>query len=400
MIRHKEMMNPSRIKKLLQDSGAKTAVITEPAEFVAPESVGLAPAPAAPPRRRRPAVGSVRFAWLGAGHCGGRILAAFRSLGYGRTLALNTTRRDLDRLELPASHKMLLDIGREGAGKDMALGQKAVELHQQKILERMHKSFGGDTDHVMLCFGAGGGTGGGSIVELVTLARSYVRQIGLQRTGKSVGVIMTLPTAGEAASGAVGRNASIVAGELALMAHRGEISPLVIIDNDRVCPKQSNLTVKSYWPSINRRIAELFDTFNRQSWLPSEYTAFDPADYSSILTAGGCAVMGYTEIRDLYDRNCITRAIRDRLDQSLLAGSFDLSTARVIGGLVIGGQNQFAEIPGLAETIQYAFDTLAQVTGNATVHRGIYEDDREVLRLYTLLGGCDAPDARLRRLTH
>jgi hypothetical protein len=110
--------------------------------------------------------------------------------------------------------------------------------------------------------------------------------------------------------------------------------------------------------------------------------------------------MGYTEIRDLYDRNCITRAIRGRLDQSLLAGSFDLSTARVIGGLVIGGQNQFAEIPGLAETIQYAFDTLGQVAGNATVHRGIYEDDREVLRLYTLLGGLEAPDARLRRLTH
>ncbi len=372
--------------------------MAEPAGFVAPESVGLEPTPNTPPRRRRPAVGSIRFAWLGTGHCGGRILAAFRSLGYGKTLAVNTTRRDLDRLELPPSHKMLLDIGREGAGKDMALGCKAVELHQQKILERMHKSFGGDTDHIMLCFGAGGGTGGGSVTELITLARTYARQIGLQRVGKSVGVIMTLPSEGEITSGVIGRNASIVARELALMAHRGEISPLVIVDNDRVCPKQSNLTVKTYWPTINSRIAGLFDIFNRQSWLPSEYSALDPADYSSILTAGGCAVMGYTEIRDLLDRNCITRAIRDRLDQSLLAGSFDLTTARVVGGMVIGGHQQFAEIPGLAETIQYAFDTLAQTTGSATVHRGIYEDDREVLRLYTLLGGCDAPEARLRRL--
>lgn len=397
MIRHNGVMNPSRIKKLLQD-GISTAVVTEPAGFVAPESVGLEPTPSAPPRRRRPAVGSIRFAWLGTGHCGGRILEAFRSLGYGKTLAVNTTHRDLDRLELPASHKMLLDIGREGAGKDMALGRKAAELHRQKILERMHKSFGGDTDHIMLCFGAGGGTGGGSVVDLITLARTYARQIGLQHTGKSVGVIMTLPTAGEATSGIVGSNASIVASELTLMAHRGEISPLVIIDNERVCPKQSHLTVKSYWPTINRRIAELFDIFNRQSWIPSEYTAFDPADYSSILMAGGCAAIGYTEIRDLYDRNCITRAIRDRLDQSLLAGSFDLTSARVVGGIVIGGHNQFAEIPGLAETIQYAFDTLAQTTGNATVHRGIYEDDREVLRFYTLLGGCNAPDARFRRL--
>ncbi len=393
-------MNPSQIKKIRRMIPSFRPAVYEP-EFEAPESIGLIPAKAPVRTRcRRSAIGSVRFAWLGAGHCGGRVLAAFRLLGYGKTLALNTTHRDLDRLDLPPSHKMILDIGLEGAGKDMSLGRKAILLHQEKILERMHKSFGGDTDHIMICFGAGGGTGGGAAPELIALARNYARQIGLQRSGKSVGVLMTLPAAGEASAGVVGRNASMIARDLALMAHRGEISPLVIIDNDRVCPNSSNLTVKSYWPTVNRRIAELFDVFNRLSFQPSEYTAFDPADYSSVLTAGGCAAIGYTEIHNLHDRNCITRAIRDRLDSSLLAGSFDPTTARVVGCIVVGGKNQFAEIPGLPETIHYAFDTLAQITGNATVHRGIYEDDTEVLRLYTLLGGLEAPDPRFRRLVH
>jgi cell division GTPase FtsZ len=388
-------MNPSQIKK----NRRLIPAAYEP-EFEAPESIGLIPAEAPPrPRRRKPSVGSVRFAWLGAGHCGGRILAAFRALGYGKTLAVNTTRRDLDRLEIPASHKMLLDIGIEGAGKDMSLGRKAVQSHQAKILERMHKSFGGDTDHIMICFGAGGGTGGGAAPELIALARSYARQIGLQRSGKSIGVIMTLPTAGEAASPTVARNACMVAGELSLMARRGEISPLVIIDNDRVCPTGSNLTVKSYWPTVNQRIAELFDVFNRLSFQPSEYTAFDPADYYSILSAGGCAAMGACEVRNLDDRNCISRAVRTRLDQSLLAGSFDLSSARIIGCAVVGGKNQFAEIPGLPETIHYAFDSIAQVAPGATLHRGIYEDDTEVLRVYTLIGGLEAPATLLRRLT-
>ena len=46
------------------------------------------------------------------------------------------------------------------------------------------------------------------------------------------------------------------------------------------------------------------------------------------------------------------------------------------------------------DNIEYGFDTLAQLTGNATIHRGIYEDNRESLRVYTIIGGLDAPKQR------
>ena len=45
--------------------------------------------------------GSTRYAWIGAGQCGGRIAKSFHDLGYRKVLAVNTTHHDLDLLGLP-----------------------------------------------------------------------------------------------------------------------------------------------------------------------------------------------------------------------------------------------------------------------------------------------------------
>jgi len=343
-------------------------------------------------------VGSVRYAWLGAGQCGGRLVRAFYELGYRRVLAVNTTRRDLDYLDVPAARKLLMDIGAEGAGKDMSRGRAAVELYGQEILHHMEQWFGRDVEHIMVCFGAGGGTGSGSAVGLVELAHHYARAIGLRNPQRRVGVLMTLPTSGEAASPRIAENAYTVASELALMAWQNKISPLIIIDNDKIRHLHPNLTVKQFWPTVNRTVATLFDVFNRLSYRPSEYTAFDPTDYYSIITTGGCAVMGLTTVRDYHDKFAISRAVRQNLEQTLLAAQFDLSKARVAGSIVVGGRHMMSSVPGLQDAIDFAFDILADITGRATVHRGIYEDDREVLRVYTILGGLPTPTARLDQL--
>ena len=57
-----------------------------------------------------------------------------------------------------------------------------------------------------------------------------------------------------------------------------------------------------------------------------------------------------------------------------------------------------AQVAGLQDNINYAFDVLAAVTGRAVVHRGIYEDDCETLRVYTMISGLPAPQRRLKRL--
>ena len=342
--------------------------------------------------------GSTRYAWIGAGQCGGRLVKSFYDLGYKKVLAVNTTHHDLDLLNIPQNQKFLMNIGEKGAGKDMERGRGAVQQYQQEILHLTRQTFGSQVDHIMVCFGAGGGTGGGSATGLIEIAKRYARYIGLTEPDKKVGVIMTLPTVGEASSPLVAQNAHDVACELSRLAGERRISPLIIIDNEKINKLYPGMTVKSFWPSINSTVAGLFDIFNRVSALSSRYTSFDPVDYHSIMEAGSCAIMGLTRVDKFNDRFAISQAVKKNLEKTLLASGFNLSTAKVAGCIVVGGKKLMAEVKGLQDNINYAFDVLSEITGKATIHRGIYEDGKNFLRVYTIIGGLDAPTQRLEEL--
>ena len=343
--------------------------------------------------------GSTRFAWIGAGQCGGRLVKSFYDLGYKKVLAVNTTHHDLDMLQIPESQKFPMEIGEKGAGKDMQRGKLAVENYNQEILHLTRQIFGTQVDHIMVCFGAGGGTGSGSASGLIEVAKRYARYMGFHNPEKSVGVIMTLPTVGEASSPLVAENAYKIASELSEMAAEGQISPFIIIDNEKISKLYPGMTVKSFWPSINRTVAGLFDIFNRLSSLSSPYTAFDPVDYHSIMEVGGCAIMGLTKVDKFNDRFAISEAVKKNLEKTLLASGFDLSSAKLAGCIVVGSRNLMARAKGLQDNINYAFDVLSEITGKATIHRGIYEDNRDSLRVYTIIGGLSAPTQRLEELT-
>jgi cell division GTPase FtsZ len=342
--------------------------------------------------------GSTCYAWIGGGQCGGRLVKAFYDLGYKKVLATNTTHHDLDLLGIPEDQKFLMDIGKKGAGKDMERGEKAVQQHQQDILHHAGRIFGTQVDHIMVCFGAGGGTGSGSVFGLIEVAKKYARYIGLENANKKVGVVMTLPTVGEAGSPLVAENAYRVATRLSELASAGEISSLIIVDNDKIKKMYPGMTVKSFWPTINNTIAGLFDIFNQISALSSQYTSFDPVDYYSIMESGGCMIMGLTKVKKFDDKFAISEAVKKNLAKTLLAGGFDLSTAKLAGCIVVGGKRLMKNISGLSDNIDYAFDVFAEITGRATIHRGIYEDARDCLRVYTIIGGLDSPVARLEEL--
>jgi len=344
------------------------------------------------------AKGSTSYAWIGVGQCGGRLAKSFYDLGYKKVLAVNTTHHDLDLLDIPQNQKFLMDIGDKGAGKDMGRAGEAVQQHQQEILHLARQTFASQVDHIMICFGAGGGTGSGSVVELIEIAKRYARYVGLKNPDKRVGVIMTLPTVGEASSPLVAENAWKVATKLNEMASAGKMSPLIIIDNDKISKMYPGMTVNSFWPSINNTVTTLFDIFNKLSALSSRYTSFDPMDYHSIMEAGGCAIMGLTKVTKFGDRFAISGAMKKNLEKTLLAGGFDLTTAKLAGCVVVAGRTLMTSVKGLQDNIDYAFDNLSDITGRATIHRGIYEDNRECLRVYTIIGGLDICTARLEEL--
>ncbi|MHC4735597.1 MAG: FtsZ/tubulin family protein, partial [Planctomycetota bacterium] len=223
--------------------------------------------------------GSVCYAWIGAGQCGGRLVKSFYDLGYKKVLAVNTNRHDLDSLAIPRSQKFLMGMGEEGNDRDMVRGTKAVQQHRQDILHLTRQTFGTQVDHIMVCFGAGGSAGSGSVVELVEIAKRYARYIGLKNPSKNVGVIMTLPAAGKVGSPLVVENAYKAARELSQMARAGEISPLIIVDNDKISRMYPGMRARPLWISINSTVAGLFDFFNKVSALGSPYTSFDRLDY-------------------------------------------------------------------------------------------------------------------------
>jgi len=346
---------------------------------------------------RDESLGAASYAFIGSGQGGGRLAEAFYRLGYKKTICVNTAKQDLASLSLPDEQKILIPAGEQGAGKDMRIGEEAAANAQQQVFELIKKKFG-SVDHIFVCLGAGGGSGGGSSLVLIETAKKLLTSLGVDNVDQKVGVVMSLPTNGECASPNVARNAQFLASALTKYASEKLISPLIVVDNDKIQKMYPRLTVKEFWPTVNATVAGLFHVFNLIPTKDTPYTTFDAADYGSIMRAGGCMIMGVTSVKDLKDANGISSAIRGNLEKTLLAEGFDLRTATHAAAIVLGGKSIFEQTPGLMGAIEGGLDTLAMMTGKAMVHRGIYEDDKDRLAVYTLVGGLASPDKRIKAL--
>ena len=237
--------------------------------------------------------GALVYAYIGTGQGGGRMAKAFYDLGYKKTLAINTSKNDLELLDIPEEQKFYIDYyGDQGAGKDQKKSKIAFENREQEVFNKMKDIIGENVDRIMICTGIAGGSGGGSIVSLVNLAKKYFSYVGRHDASERVGVIASLPTAGEAASPRVAANAYTKANELCTMSDNEEFTPLIIVDNNKIKKLYPKLTVKAFWPTINNTVAGLFHIFNVLANQNSDYTSFDPQDYDSVLKSSGCMIMG------------------------------------------------------------------------------------------------------------
>lgn len=344
--------------------------------------------------------GSVVFGVIGAGQAGGRLAESFYSLGYKKCLAVNTSEHDLDGLTLlPENQKVVMKGDSSGgAGKDMRKGEAAADKAQQEIYDRLQILFG-SVNRILVCAGAGGGTGGGSCLRLVETAKKYLTYLGVENVNDKVGVLLTLPTAGEAASPTVADNAYLIANKLCEFASKRLISPLIIFDNDKIKKMfKGRLTTAQYWPTINKTVTALFHRFNVTCTKTGNPTTFDPADYGRALSEGGCMIMGLTTVKEYDTGTDVSKAIRSNLEKGLLCGGFDISTAKSAACIATASKDILDNTPGLMDSLEEGFDTLANITGNATVFRGIYEGDKDKLVVTTLVTGLSAPTKRLNDL--
>lgn len=301
---------------------------------------------------------------------------------------LNTAEQDLNTINL--NNKLC--IGEGGAGKDPAYAGKKFAERKEDVIDFMRYSFGEQLDRIMVCAGAGGGTGAGTVVPLVRAAKELQDTVGA--SASKVGVILALPKASEGKK--VNANAHNCLKEVYSLVKEGVVSPLVVIDNERIGKIYPNLVVSNFWQTANMSMAGLFHLFNLTASRDSSYTAFDANDYKDVLDSG-MMVFGAAPVKEWENPVSISRAVRDNFKSGLLSGGIDLSSGTCAGAIVVGGQNQLDNIP--QSNLDQAFDQLCRMlaTGNV-VHRGIYSGDKDSLTVYTTIGGLASPDEKLKEL--
>lgn len=332
-----------------------------------------------------------KFAFIGSGQGGGRLAHTFYRLGYRRVCAVNTAEQDLATLPLP--NKMCLGTT-GGAGKNPAVAKASFVEHKEDVLDFMRRSFGPSLDRIFVCVGAGGGTGAGTAVHLVDTAMEL--QKALKTSSQRVGAVVALPKLAEGKR--VAANAYNTLNDMLELAQKGVISPLIIVDNEKIGKLYPQLAVDPFWDTANTSVCSLFHLFNTICIKHSHYTSFDRADLLTVLDSG-LITFGATPVTlngpDI--GSDINFAIRNGLRKNILTGGIDLSTGTLAAAIVIGSQMVLATVP--QAFIEQAFDQLNRLLkAGSTVHRGIYRGDKQGMVVYTIIGGLGQPDEKLTEL--
>lgn len=344
--------------------------------------------------------GAFRFAFVGAGQGGSRLAESFWKLGYRRICCINTTGQDLSGIAIPEANKLVMDIGTGGAGKEPEKGAQAAKQYYEDIYDLMRRSFGKDIDRIFVCIGAGGGTGSGACNTLIKIAHDMAQSLKLEVEGglPAVGAIVSLPKVSEGSK--VNFNAYDVLENLFTQVgtDKGKLggrtlSPLILVDNDRINRIYPNVPVTNFWNVANQSISALFHLFNSIATKDSDFTTFDRADFKDLLDSGAvsfgaCNITKWDQLTD------ISYAIRDNLRKNVLVGSFDLNQARAAGCIFIGHPDVFSSIP--QEHLEHGFEMLTRIMrANSVVHRGIYKGGKPGLVVYSILGELGKPVERL-----
>jgi cell division protein FtsZ len=337
------------------------------------------------------------IAFIGAGQGGGRMAEAFFDRGYRKILAINTAPQDLAHLDIPEESKVLASSGIQGAGKDPKVAAAIILEQKDAIRQRIGETFG-KCDRIIICIGAGGGTGTGACVPLVGIATEYMASIGHQDPHLKVGVICSSPTDGECRSRAVARNAHRVLHDVFELGHGKKISPIIVVDNNKIRTVFPGLTMREFWPTSNRSVARVFDAFNTLPCQDSPFSSFDPADYQSVMEAGGCMIMGVSSVMDNFDKDSLLAAFEKNMKDTVISDSFSIKTSAAAACIFSCSTDIVDNEPGLMDSVDAALDAMSGRLTGEFIHRGIYEKDSPGIDVYSIVGGLAYQHALLKKL--
>lgn len=166
------------------------------------------------------------FAIVGVGQGGSRLAESFWNLGYRRVGVINTAQQDLSLIKIPKENKLL--IGDGGAGKNPEAADEVFRTRYEDILDFLKKTFGTKYERVLVCAGAGGGTGAGGVARVLEISHDLNQSLGKETkdTDAKVGCVLALPTRGEGIK--VQDNAKKTVNKVVDLQKAGVVSPLII----------------------------------------------------------------------------------------------------------------------------------------------------------------------------
>lgn len=330
-----------------------------------------------------------KFGFIGAGQGGGKLAETFSQIGYARVGVINTADQDLATINV----KNKLKFGeQQGAGKNRDVAKQAFLNHKEDVIDFIKQSVGTDIDRVFVTIGAGGGTGAGVCSELVKTVSEYQKTV--KATSPYVGLVLALPKLSEGKK--VSQNAFETLKEACQLVEQKIVSPLIILDNEKINTLYPKLSVNKFWTVANANICSLFHLFNNIITKNSQYSTFDTNDFRTVLDSG-IMIFGATNIPNISSEGEISKAVRENLKRNVLCGELDLSTGSVAAAVAIGDNNTLDNIP--QEYLDTAFNQLNRtLKTNSTVHQGIYKGVKEGLSIFTAIGGISTPQGKLEAL--
>jgi len=246
-------------------------------------------------------------------------------------------------------------------------------------------------------------TGTGSVETLIQISHDIAQSFKVEKANDApaVGALVSMPQTSEGVR--VNANAFSILQKLFAMVGKDNrklsgrsLSPLIIVDNERIQKIYPNIAVSDFWGMANTSISSLFHLFNHIAIQDSDYTTFDRADLKDILQSG-VITFGATPIKKYSSATDISYAIRDNLKRNILVGSMDLRQAKIAGCIFVAHPSVLSEIP--QEYLEHGFEMLSRMMGEkSVVHRGIYKGRKEGFVVYSILGELGKPEERMEEI--
>ena len=335
---------------------------------------------------------AVKYAFIGVGHAGSRLVQSFYDIGYRRVCVVNTAKQDLDEIKIPEENKLWLGSG--GAAKTRRLGAHYTSNRYEDIISLMRRCFGNSFERVIVCCAAGGGTGSGGFETAIKAGNDLVESLRIKKVGDPtrVGLLIALPTNAERDRM---HNTWEAMKAVEQLMRNSAISPVIVADNERINAIFRSATLGDVWQKANKSIAGLFHLFNKISTASTKYTAFDPADYNALIDLG-FVTYGVMRIKSTA-KDDLAEAMRKNVELNVLSGGFSLKGAKASACLFVGEEAVLDQIP--AENVEHAYEQLGRVISGGVVHRGIYAQKGQPLTAYTIVGGMQIPKERLDEIS-